>query len=232
MTHHASRITHHEPRITHHASRFAFPVLILGLAGWLVWSGERAYRVQQAEEAVRTRIGLWLRENTPEHARVALEPIGYVGYYSQRRILDEVGLVSPEMVPLNREGAGWFWEMLHRFRPDYVVERPAYLLRNQTLNSRVPMFRSVAERDAFLLQYEAVATFGDASVPKHLRRDYCFVIYARRSARETWSWAERLAKLHPDDREVFQLRALTGPVAGPATPNHRTAREEAPLRQR
>ena len=60
---------------------------------------------QYAEVHVRRAIGTWLLENTPADAQIAMEPIGYIGYYSHRHILDEVGLVSPEMVALNRKGA-------------------------------------------------------------------------------------------------------------------------------
>jgi hypothetical protein len=167
-------------------------------------------RVNHAERTVREAIGVWLRENTPADARIAMEPIGYIGYYSGRRILDEVGLVSPEMVPLNRQGAGWFAEMVRRFSPDYIVERPGYLLRNRTLNNGVPLFRSNAEREAFLDRYEAIAVFGDPKVPNP--QDYRFVIYTRRSAESADRWARINDRLDPDEREELRVRSLIGPV--------------------
>lgn len=152
----------------------------VGLACWLGYVTLGARRIQRAENGVRREMGLWLRDNTPENAVVALEPIGYVGYFSRRTILDEVGLVSPELVPLNRAGAGWFAEMLRRYRPDYVVERPAYLQKNWTLNSRVPMFANEADRREFEVNYEAIRSFGTMEVPKHLLPDYQFTVYRRR----------------------------------------------------
>ncbi len=47
-------------------------------------------------------IGLWLRENTPAEATVAIPDIGAVGYFGERRIIDVSGLITPEMLPLNR----------------------------------------------------------------------------------------------------------------------------------
>jgi hypothetical protein len=200
-------------------------VLAAAIAGWLVWIGIGAYRVQRAEEQVRRGIGLWLRQHTPEDTRVAMEPIGYIGYYSRRRVLDEVGLVSPAMVPVNRAGAGWFAEMLRRLAPEYVVERPGYLLRNRTLNTLVPMFRSAAEREAFLTDYEAVAAYGSTDVPKHLIQDYRFVIYRRRSPQNAGAWRQRWSRLPARERGDLNARALMGPVAltlpvasGPALP--------------
>lgn len=172
--------------------------------GIFTWS-----RVQRAERSVRTAIGLWLKENTPETARIAMEPIGYIGYYSRRRILDEVGLVSPEMVPLNREGAGWFTAMLTQFKPDYVVERPGYLLRNRTLNSGVPLFAELNERDAFLAQYEPVTAFGDPSAPR--AQDYRFVIFKRRSAGSAGQWTRVFEELTEEERRELRTRSLIGP---------------------
>jgi hypothetical protein len=173
--------------------------------------GPHAARLQRAEETVRREVGLWLREHTPPEARIAMEPIGYIGYYSRRRILDEVGLVSPEMVPLNREGAGWFDRMVRQLRPDYIVERPGYLVHNRTLNSKVPMFRAAADREAFLAAYQAVAVFHTGDVPERLLHDYRFVVYARRSPGQQREWRRRWSRLSPSQRSDLTLRALLGP---------------------
>ncbi|MDI6778847.1 MAG: hypothetical protein QME25_01430, partial [Bacteroidota bacterium] len=49
-------------------------------------------------------IGNWLRENTPEDATVFIPDVGAVGYYSQRRICDAAGLVSPQILKYLRSG--------------------------------------------------------------------------------------------------------------------------------
>lgn len=202
-------------RLSH--SRAALLVLGGGLICWLGWAGYGARRIQWAEETVRKSIGLWLKEHTPADARVAMEPIGYIGYYSGRRILDEVGLVSPEMVPLNRAGAGWFRDMTVQMQPPYIVERPAYLLLNRTLNSGVPMFRTPEERTAFAAEYEPLVEFDNIDVPRTLRQDYRFVIYRRRDAasREAWKQAEQA--LAPGRREELVIRTIAGPTR-PWTP--------------
>jgi len=150
------------------------------LLGWLVWSAERAARIQRAEVGVRRAIGLWLRENTPSVAQIAMEPIGYIGYFSRRRILDEVGLVSPEMVPLTRQGAGWFGRMIREFRPDWIVERTRYLAENRTLNSHVAMFADREEQRRFHTEYRSVARFSAPEAPELLRAHYEFEIFHRR----------------------------------------------------
>ncbi len=152
---------------------------------WLQAHGSKYVRIQRAEQAVREPLGRWLAANTPAAARVALEPIGYVGYYSGRRVLDEVGLVSPEMIPYTRAGPGWFGRSMRAFRPDYIVERPYYLHRNLTINSGVPMFAAAQDRAWFDRVYEPIRQFPahgidlDLTEPV-LHRDYRFVVFRRR----------------------------------------------------
>ncbi|MFN3652141.1 MAG: hypothetical protein ACK47B_21400 [Armatimonadota bacterium] len=200
------------------ASAGVLALFALGLVAWLLPTAADSRRQQEGETSVRREIGLWLRERTPPGARVAMEPIGYVGYYSQRPVLDEVGLVSPEMVPLNRRGGGWFGEMLRQLEPPYVVERPYFLLRNLTINSRVPMFADEAERTEFARRYRARATFSGLDLPAHLRKDFRFAVYSRRSEAELREWDQEWARLSAAEREERVRRAISGEAAAAPAP--------------
>jgi len=75
------------------------------------------------ERAVAIPIGLWLKEYADPTDTVCLESIGAVGYYSGLYILDEVGLVSPQVIPLNqinRRGPN-FAGIVRTFSPKYYV---------------------------------------------------------------------------------------------------------------
>jgi hypothetical protein len=179
----AALLRWHASTSTRPALRRAFcAVFVGGLAlhtgHWLVTAADRRWAIQSFEESVRKPIGLWLARNTPPDALISMEPIGYIGYYSQRRVLDEVGLVSPGVIPFNRRGAGWFTGVVKRYRPDYIVERPHFLMANKTLNTGVPMFASPAERDWFWENYRRVREF-DCSDHSY-RGVYTFVILKRR----------------------------------------------------
>ena len=73
------------------------------------------------------RWGRWFSQYTAPDAEIATPDIGAIGYYSQRRVLDLAGLVSPRMIPLLERapeedvvaGLG-FAEFA---RPDYLVDR-------------------------------------------------------------------------------------------------------------
>ncbi len=98
--------------------------LLLG-ATLLVQTIQVAGRIRATQryrnEASLQAIGEWLAGRGPAGASVLLEPLGYVGYYSGMRMIDEVGLVSPGVVALKLREVpveayfAVFW-------PDYLVE--------------------------------------------------------------------------------------------------------------
>jgi hypothetical protein len=66
------------------------------------------------------QMGIWLREHSAPDAVVLLEPLGYVGYYSERFMLDEVGLATPVVTALKRTGLDSFI-IAHYLHPDYII---------------------------------------------------------------------------------------------------------------
>src|SRR5205085_11720279 len=59
---------------------------------------------QQHLDAINRQVGMWLNTHASPEAAVAVKDIGYIGYYSKRRILDLAGLVSPECIPYRMRG--------------------------------------------------------------------------------------------------------------------------------
>jgi hypothetical protein len=56
-------------------------------------------RVAQTHmERCHAKVGDWLREHAPPGASVAVDNIGYIGYRSQLRVVDMLGLIQPETV--------------------------------------------------------------------------------------------------------------------------------------
>jgi hypothetical protein len=79
---------------------------------------------QRVEERLRIPIGLWLHDHAAPSERVMLEPIGYIGYWGGLRVLDTVGLVSPEVLPCYREDtASPLHAIWQRFRPEWALLR-------------------------------------------------------------------------------------------------------------
>jgi hypothetical protein len=82
--------------------------------------------VQDYEDQVRIPLGLWLKRNTPEGSLILLEPIGYIGYYSERRVLDAVALISPQVLPYYQGDLYFPYNLPNvalALRPDYCVFR-------------------------------------------------------------------------------------------------------------
>ena len=77
-----------------------------------------------AKPASYVAAGRWLAQHTPPETTVASIEIGIVGFWSQRSILDTMGLVSPAM---SRHLTGWTDTLVYavtNFWPDYALALP------------------------------------------------------------------------------------------------------------
>jgi hypothetical protein len=131
--------------------------IVVGLAALTALSctlatGAMAWREQDVEDKVRIPLALWLKAHSRPADRIMLEPIGYIAYYSDRPVLDVVGLVSPQVLSFYRpEIDAPFLEMARAFRPEWCVLRPGELARIQ---------RSAdAQGDPWEAHYRLVQTF-------------------------------------------------------------------------
>jgi arabinofuranosyltransferase len=133
------------------ASQAVSVLLIVVLAGAALAAEWRStvYWVRikpDPRERVYNRVGEWLAANTPASASVAYAEIGRVGYYSRRRIIDQMGLVTPGASDrvLRRD---FLWT-IYTYQPDYYL-----------VNSLFVWTGSLASEPWFARSFERVASF-------------------------------------------------------------------------
>jgi hypothetical protein len=139
------------------------------------------YRAQANEDTTRRSVGLWLRDKTRNDSVVAMEAIGYQGFFCERRVVDLGGLVTPEVVAIgqrSRSNAEAFGRILARFKPDYVVLRCFEVEENRHFYGG-RLFESAAERDSFVGLYGEAARFG-VPYPEVWSGVSCLTILERR----------------------------------------------------
>jgi hypothetical protein len=100
-------------------SFLAFLCLFVGL-GIRPAESARTGQTYRNERSLKAA-GLWLNRHSDPGSRVQLEPLGYIGYYSERVMIDEVGLVTPQMVELKSQGVFDLDQYIEFFQPDYVL---------------------------------------------------------------------------------------------------------------
>lgn len=141
----------------------------------------QSYRYERSLMAA----GRWLHDHTPPGASVLLEPLGYAGYFADRRMIDEVGLVAPAVVALTRQQ---FWGdsrvfsriLLTKLKPDYILTH---------CDDARWEFSDVPPLDPVLRQYSRSAVFNPLGfvpfeVPvSRLARTACYEIWARQPPR-------------------------------------------------
>src|SRR5260221_10072890 len=102
---------------------------------------------------------LYLDDHAHPGDKAFLEPIGMIGYECPTlNIVDEVGLVSPEVARRRVEGPGWYADVVARERPDWLVTRRIMISSGEAWAGVGAPFRSAGERAALLQQYAVVDT--------------------------------------------------------------------------
>ncbi len=101
----------------------ALPYLsVIGLSAFLVW--QQVANLNLHGRTIREdyrQIGLWIDENTDADATIAMAEIGTVGWYSNRQVIDILGLVSSGNSDFVAEGDYTSW--LELYRPDYILSQ-------------------------------------------------------------------------------------------------------------
>jgi hypothetical protein len=114
-----------------------------------------------ARSASRQAIGQWLRDNTHENAVIAMEGIGYQGTYSNRKIIDLAGLVSPEIVRISKECATngeFYYRAFQELRPDFIVLRHTEITKSKHFFGG-PTFDNDSQREYFFENCEQLESF-------------------------------------------------------------------------
>lgn len=117
---------------------------VLAAAAWQM-------RVQQRliEDGGRHQIGLWLRQNAAAGDTVFLEPLGYIGYFSQLKTHDFPGLSSAEVLATVRRGAQRYSDIVRELRPTWLVLRPQEIGREGfSSTEEIPGYREVRRWNA------------------------------------------------------------------------------------
>lgn len=137
-------------------------------------------KVQQAviEESGRKQIGLWLKEHARPGDSIFLEPIGYIGYFSNLKIFDFPGLTSPEVSNIVREGRGSYANLIGELTPDWIVVRPIEVLDQRLTEDQLTDYVLVKRWDQREI-LDAVQLLPGRSWPAF---DAQFWIYRKRTA--------------------------------------------------
>jgi hypothetical protein len=90
--------------------------------------------------AMQVRLGRWVAQRTPPEALVAVNDVGALSYFGDRRIIDLMGLVTPDIVAARRAGEAGLLAYLDHTCPDYLVIFPAWF---PGLSARGDLFRAI-----------------------------------------------------------------------------------------
>lgn len=105
-------------------------------------------------------IAEWFNKNTQPTESIAFIEIGYLGFYTENKIIDLAGLVLPD-VTKNVSDNGFIWGFWH-YKPDYYIYETNFDL----------LIGGIADDTRFEKEYQPVAKFSDSNQKE-------FVIFQR-----------------------------------------------------
>jgi hypothetical protein len=103
------------------------------------------------------QVARFLYANARPGEKVMLEPIGMIGFQDPLVVVDEVGLVSPQVARRRLQGPGWYADIAASERPDWLVVRRGVLRGGQAFAGAGAPFRDQAQRDVLLSRYSVAA---------------------------------------------------------------------------
>jgi hypothetical protein len=112
---------------------------LIASAGWQAAQAAPVYATSVRNiEQLQVATGKWLRGSLPPGARVAVNDIGAIAFFSRHEVIDLEGLVSPEALAYPRPSRGiGFAEATH---PDYIAIFPFWY---PDISSRTDLFQEV-----------------------------------------------------------------------------------------
>lgn len=183
-------------------------VLVVQLAtvGLVTWQ----MRQEQSliDNPVRRAIGEWLAQNGKPDDTVFLEPLGYIGYFSQLHMLDYPGLSAPAVTAAMREVGPNFADLIQKLHPAWLVLRPRELAGHGFKQS------TVLNEYEFVKAWDQRATLD--SIPflpgrGWMRVDATFLVYHRRSE-ESAKTQRRRRRAKAEKRVASLFEALRDPL--------------------
>ncbi|GAB5560954.1 MAG: hypothetical protein SynsKO_26010 [Synoicihabitans sp.] len=156
----------------------------LGGSAFLTLQIGQQVKAQQTwvEDRVRTPIGQYLSEHAQPGDSVQMEPLGYIGYFSNLRTYDFPGMSSPEMVAARQLVQGNWRRLISFLRPDWVVIRPLELqhLRHQS-------DWRLEQRYELVKRFDQSAAIEALQIPgiDYLRHDAVFLLFKKRPSQES-----------------------------------------------
>ena len=176
----ASKLKVNDDKNSRRLTNLARISVVSVLAATLLLTVCSAYqmRIQQREieDGNRKKVGLWLREHAASASdSVFLESLGYIGYFSQLKMLDYPGLCAPEVVAAQKKLQSSDWaKLISQLRPDWLVLRPdeADLIhQSDLLLTRQYLQVKIFDASKRLESYRWLPGRG------YLMRDQTFVVY-------------------------------------------------------
>ena len=128
------------------------------------------------ETGLRMKIGEWIKDHKKSGDTVFLEPLGYIGYFSEADMLDYPGLATPKVTLLIKEKHCDYYSLIPELKPDWIVSR---LFRDKYLIN-MPYIQKNYSYIGCFSAIKQIKESGYIPGRGYLEYDSAFVIYRKK----------------------------------------------------
>jgi hypothetical protein len=114
-------------------------VLLLSLPQLWVSARRYGWAVENIND-MQVELGRWIDRTLPGEARLAVNDVGAIAFFSRREVIDLMGLVTPDILPYRRHGEDGVLQYLEQSCPDYLIIFPSWFPK---LSERSDLFRAI-----------------------------------------------------------------------------------------
>ncbi len=157
-----------------------FGVFVLMTVNLVLASYQMMLQQKYIENGTRRQVGEWIKHNTARTDTIYVEALGYIGYFSERKMIDFPGLVSPEVVKLVKKDKLNYATVIDRLQPDWVVVRMEDYYLN--LLPRSPYFRGNYKEIIVIDAAYGLDALGYIPGEGYLLYDSCYYILKKKDS--------------------------------------------------
>jgi hypothetical protein len=178
--------------------------IILQIAFSFAWSSRFGLSVKNINE-LQVHLGKWMKENIPKNSLVAINDIGAIKFFGEKRCFDLEGLASPEIIPYKIMGKESYIYYLEKIRPDYFIIFPSWYpflvnalqMQKTTVYTVELMDNIAAGATGFMIVSKVDWEWFDKTFPA-LNQYSLEIFIPQKSFRRRWFQAQEKMALLPD----------------------------------
>ncbi|MEO8209009.1 MAG: hypothetical protein ABI840_00495 [bacterium] len=193
-------------------SKASFYILIgitffMGIKNYDEYKDVYAYECKSIYDR-QVKTALWLKKNTKENDIIATHDVGAIGFYSDRKIVDVVGIINPELIKSITDKN--YVNIMTKYMTDKKVTHLAFMKEWYRVSNQNPLYSSVESTTPEAIEvykYSPGKTYIISQEANTLIMNSNSLI-SQKAGQQLLTMTNRILSLEPNSSYAYYLRAF------------------------